>query len=105
MISRSRAYRLGFSAAPPRLETAAVLLTANLWTQRADRALLSLTVPWNRLLADTSASLLVRRDETQLVQLYRSREVTLPSQARRRRREAEPRMIPTLPVIGTCRPN
>jgi hypothetical protein len=68
-----RAYRLGFSATPPRPEIAAALRAVDMWTKRADAALLALTVPWRSLLADTSAGVLVRRDQLQLVQLYRSR--------------------------------
>lgn len=68
-----RTWLMGFSATPPRLTTEDVLRTVELWTPRSDAALLALTVPWKSMLADTSASLLVRRDQLQLVQLYRSR--------------------------------
>ena len=71
--AQGRTYRLGFAATPPRLDIQSVLRTIEMWMPRADGALLSLTVPWNSLLADTSARVLVRRDQLELVQLYRSR--------------------------------
>jgi hypothetical protein len=64
---------MGFAAAPPRLDVQSVLRTVEMWMPRADGALLALTVPWKGLLADTSASLLVRRDQLDLVRLYRTR--------------------------------
>ncbi len=69
----ARAYRIGFAATPPRLDIQSVLATIEMWMPRADGALLSLTVPWKSLLADTSARVLVRRDQLELVQLYRGR--------------------------------
>jgi hypothetical protein len=68
-----RTFRLGFSATPPRLEVASVLQTIDQWTKHGDAALLALTPPWRSLLADTSAALLVRRDQADLVALYRSK--------------------------------
>ena len=71
--SESRSYYLGFASTPPQLEVASVLRTIDEWRPRADAALLPLTPPWRSLLADTSAALLVRREQAQLVQLYRQR--------------------------------
>ncbi len=68
-----RAYRLGFSATPPRLELASVLATIEAWRPRGDIALHTLSVPWKSMLADTSAAFLVRRDVAELVALYKSR--------------------------------
>ena len=68
-----RSYRMGFAATPPRLDIQSVLRTIDMWMPRADGALLALSVPWKALLADTSARVLVRRDQYELVQLYRSR--------------------------------
>jgi len=69
----SRSYYLGFAATPPRLEIASVLRTIDEWRPHADAALLALTPPWKSLLADTSAAVLVHRDQAQLVHLYRQR--------------------------------
>ena len=69
----SRSYRLGFSATPPRPELASVLATIEAWRTHADVALVTHSVPWRALLADTAAPLLVHRDLRELVALYRSR--------------------------------
>jgi hypothetical protein len=71
--AQSRTYRMGFAATPPRLTIQSVLATIEMWMPRADGALLSLTVPWRSLLAGTSARVLVRRDQLELVELYRAR--------------------------------
>lgn len=68
-----RSYRLGFAATPPRLAIEDVLRTVELFTRRADVALLAITPPWRALLADTSASLLIRREHLELVRLYRGK--------------------------------
>ena len=69
----TRTYRLGFSAASPVLTIESILATIDRWTPYADVALVTPTVPWGALLADTSASILVRRELHDLVALYRSR--------------------------------
>jgi len=48
-----------------------VLATIDAWSPHADAALLALTVPWKSMLADTSASVVLRREQLELVQLYR----------------------------------
>jgi hypothetical protein len=70
---QARSYLLGFSATPPRLDIATVLRTIDSWSPRSDAALLPLTVPWRSMLADTAASVIIRREQLELVQLYRSR--------------------------------
>ncbi len=69
----SRTYRLGFSHTPPRLTLASVLETIDRWRSHADVALITQTVPWKALLADTAAPFLVRRDIRELAAVYRSR--------------------------------
>jgi hypothetical protein len=73
----TRTYRMGFSAIPPRLSTAEVLRTADEMSKHADAALMVLDIPWAALLADTSAALLVRRDQLQLARLLTQRGVPL----------------------------
>ncbi len=68
-----RSYRLGFSATPPKLTIESVLATIDAWRPHADVAQITQTVPWRALLADTTAPALVRRDQKELVALYRSR--------------------------------
>jgi hypothetical protein len=72
-----RTYRLGFSATPPRLTIQSVLQTIDAWRPHADIAQITQTVPWKALLADTTAPFLVRRDQKDLVALYRSRGLPL----------------------------
>ena len=57
---------MGFSPLPPRLSIAEVLRTADSVSRHADAALMVLDMPWAALLADTSAALLVRRDQLPL---------------------------------------
>jgi hypothetical protein len=73
----SRTFRMGFSPIPPRLSTAEVLRTADEMSKHADAALMVLDIPWAALLADTSAALLVRRDQLQLARLLTQRGVPL----------------------------
>ena len=72
-----RTFRMGFSPIPPRLSTAEVLRTADEMSKHADAALMVLDIPWAALLADTSAALLVRRDQLQLARLLTQRGVPL----------------------------
>ena len=71
--AQGRTYRMGFAATPPRLDVQSVIRTVEMWMPRADGALLALSVPWKSMLADTSARVLVRRDQVDLVQAYRNR--------------------------------
>jgi hypothetical protein len=73
--SPARSYLLGFSATPPRLELASVLETLAQWTPRADGALMNLSVPWKSMLADTSAALIIRREQLELAKYYRDRQL------------------------------
>jgi hypothetical protein len=75
--SGSRTFRMGFSPIPPRLSTVEVLRTADEMSKHADAALMVLDIPWAALLADTSAALLVRRDQLQLARLLTQRGVPL----------------------------
>lgn len=72
-----RTYRMGFSATPPVLTIESVLATIEAWRPHADIALITHSVPWRALLADTSAAWLVDRDLKQLAALYRSRGLPL----------------------------
>ena len=68
-----RTYRMGFSSLPPRLTIPEVLRTIDSVGKHADGALMVVDVPWKALLADTSASQLVRRDNLPVAQLFRQR--------------------------------
>lgn len=69
----ARTYRMGFSAAPPRLETQSVIQTIEMWSKRGDAALLALTPPWKAMLNDTNPSVVIRRDQLELVNYYRQK--------------------------------
>ena len=68
-----RTYRMGFSPMPPRLTIPEVLRTIDSVGKHADAALMVVEVPWKALLADTSAALLVRRDNLPVAQLFRQK--------------------------------
>ncbi len=70
-----RSYRMGFSAIPPRPDTALLLPTLELWTQRADAGLVQLSIPWDVLLADTAAATEVRLVRLPLVNYYRGKDL------------------------------
>jgi len=67
---------------------------------RADAALLSLTVPWKSLLADTSAAFLVRRDQLELVRLYRGRGLAIVAMVDATDGLAREREAPELVELG-----
>src|SRR5690242_4109508 len=67
----ARTYRMGFSALAPRLTIPEVLRSVDSVQRHADGYLMELDAPWASLLADTSAALLVRRDQLPLAQLFR----------------------------------
>ena len=96
----SRSYRLGFSATPPVLTVESVLATIDAWAPFADIALVTQTVPWRALLADTSASFLIRRDLYELVNLYRSRSLPLIVQLDVTDGLARDREAPELVALG-----
>ncbi len=89
-----RTYRLGFGPVGPRPEVSSIVATIQLWSQRADIGLMQMDVPWAALLADTSAALLVARDQLPLANLYRGHGFPLvvmvePENGLAREREAD----------------
>ncbi len=73
----TRSWRMGFSAIPPRVDTAAVLQVLGMWTPRADAAIMHVDVPWAALLSGISASDEVRGNELNLANYYRARDLQL----------------------------
>jgi hypothetical protein len=69
----TRTYRLGFSVIPPRPDIAVALQAFEVWSRRSDAALFHVSVPWQGLLADSSATALIRKHQFELAQLYRLR--------------------------------
>jgi hypothetical protein len=68
-----RTYRMGFSGIPPRSDLNLVIQTINLWSTRADQALVLSEPPWAALLAGIPADSAVRATQLGLVNYYRSK--------------------------------
>ena len=68
---KTRTFRMGFSAIPP--SPALVLQNLELWSQRADAAILHVSVPYARLLAGASPSSLIAGDLQGVVDYHRGK--------------------------------
>ncbi|HPF70525.1 MAG TPA: hypothetical protein PLQ13_07655 [Candidatus Krumholzibacteria bacterium] len=69
----SRTFRMGFSGIPPRADLAQAIAAIDLWSLRADAAILSYELPWAELLAGASAESLVTADQAPLADYYRAK--------------------------------
>jgi hypothetical protein len=69
----SRTYRMGFSGYPPRFDFAQAVAAIEMWSLRADAAIISEEPPWDSLLAGVPAETLIARDKVDLVTYYRSK--------------------------------
>jgi hypothetical protein len=67
----TRTYRMGFSAIPPRADLQLAIASVDLWSLRADAAILSFELPWDSLLAGVPAETLVVRDQAALANYFR----------------------------------
>ena len=68
---------MGFSVIPPRPDLATAVRSLDMWTRRADAAIMHLDVPWALLLAGTSPEDALRRDGVDLEHYYRSKHLKL----------------------------
>ena len=68
---------MGASSLPPRLTIPEALRTIDSVTHHSDAALMVVDIPWDALLADSSPSLLIRRDQFPVAQLYQQRGLPL----------------------------
>jgi len=68
-----RTYRMGFSAIPPTNDFATLLLALEMWSRRADGAILHVSPPWEGLIAGIPADSLVRGNELGLANYYRAK--------------------------------
>lgn len=68
---QTRTYRMGFSAIPPRQDL--VFQNLELWSQRADAAILHVSVPYAKLLAGMSASAIIAGDIQAVVNYHRGK--------------------------------
>lgn len=67
----ARTYRMGFSGIPPRPDIATAIAAIDLWSARADAAILSAELPWDSLLAGVPPESLIARDQLGLSNYYR----------------------------------
>lgn len=72
-----RSFVMGFSVVPPKPDIKIAVRSMEIWTKRADAAIMHLDVPWALLLAGTSPEDALRRDGVDLEHYYRSKHLML----------------------------
>jgi len=75
--SGRRSYWMGFSVVPPKPDIPLAVRSMEVWTRRADAAIMHLDVPWALLLAGTSPEDALRKDGVDLEHYYRSKKLKL----------------------------
>jgi hypothetical protein len=73
----ARSYLMGFSVVPPKPGVKVAIQSMEIWTRRADAAIMHLDVPWALLLAGTSPEDALRKDGVDLEHYYRSKHLKL----------------------------
>ena len=68
---------MGFSAIPPRMSQAEVLTVLDMWTPRADAAIMHISPPWKALLSGITATAAVNANELPLATYYRARNLQI----------------------------
>ena len=68
---------MGFSVVPPKPDLKIAVQSLEIWTKRADAAIMHLDVPWALLLAGTSPEDALRKDGVDLERYYRSKHLQL----------------------------
>jgi len=74
---QTRSYLMGFSVIPPKPDIKLAIQSMEIWTRRADAAIMHLDVPWALLLAGTSPEDALRKDGVDLEHYYRSKHLKL----------------------------
>src|ERR1022692_4279930 len=72
-----RSYYMGFQNSAPRLDFNLYIQSLNLWSQRADAAMISTEVPWDSLFNGESAENYVAANYKGLTDYYRSKNFKL----------------------------
>ena len=67
----TRTYRMGFSGIPPRADIDIAIASIDMWSMRADAAIMSFEIPWDSLLAGTPPESVVARNAVGLANYYR----------------------------------
>lgn len=75
--SDHRAYRMGFSAIPPRLDFDLLIRGLDMWSTRADAAIMHISVPWKGLLEGLTPDSLLALDGIGLAQYFASKQLAL----------------------------
>jgi hypothetical protein len=69
----TRTYRMGFSAIMLTNDISVAIASIDMWSQRADAAIMSFELPWDSLLAGVPPETLVVRDQAGLANYYRAK--------------------------------
>ncbi len=67
----TRTYRMGFSGIPPRPDIGQAIASIDMWSLRADAALMSYELPWDSLLAGVLPESVIARDQLGLANYFR----------------------------------
>ncbi len=73
----TRPYLMGFSVIPPRPDIKVALRSMEIWTKRADAAIMHMDVPWALLLEGKTPEEALKRDGIDLARHYRSKNLKL----------------------------
>jgi hypothetical protein len=68
---------MGFAGTPPRIDVTLAIAAIDMWSKRADAAMIAQSPPWDSLLAGVKPETLVSRDLLPLASYYRSKGLTL----------------------------
>jgi hypothetical protein len=69
----ARSFRMGFSAIPPRADINVLVTAINMWSSRADAAIMSYEVPWDSLLDGVPAESVAARNLLGLANYFRAK--------------------------------
>ena len=69
----ARTFRMGFSAIPPRADITILIASINMWSLRADAAIMSYEVPWDSLLDGVPAESIAVRNLLGLANYFRAK--------------------------------
>jgi hypothetical protein len=72
-----RTYRMGFQNSAPRPDFSLYIQTLNLWSTRADAAIISVQLPWDSLLAGVTPQAYITNNFVGLVNFWRSKNFKL----------------------------
>lgn len=73
----TRPYLMGFSVIPPKPDIKVALRSMEIWTRRADAAIMHMEVPWALLLEGKTPEEALKRDGIDLARHYRSKNLKL----------------------------